>query len=183
VVFLFSSISWVCTALFQCHLAFAFASLQYAFMYGFHILFVTMTMEAFSRQSNNHTIYYEQSWTVLHSILLHCLKNASMGVIISSQAPLTVTSFLIYGRAFPFAIHVSGTSFHQNCKTMNYVVLQISIELCYVNIILPIVSRAHCILKRLRFNLSLGTKAIFYMWWLWIHVELTNHIIYVVILA
>jgi len=68
-------------------------------------------------------------------------------------------------------------------KTMNYVVLQISIELCYVYIILSLVSRAHCILKRLQFNLSLGTKAILYMWWLWIHVELTNHIIYVVILA
>jgi hypothetical protein len=30
-------------------------------MYGFHMLFVTVTMEAFSRQSNNYTIYYEQS--------------------------------------------------------------------------------------------------------------------------
>jgi hypothetical protein len=46
---------------------------------------------------------------------------------------------------------------------MNYVVLQISIELCYVYIILSLVSRAHCILKRLQFNLSLGTKAILYM--------------------
>ncbi len=72
------------------------------------------------------------SWTVLHSMLLHCLKNASMGVIISSQGPLTVIGFLIYGRAFPFAIHVSGTSFHQtarlwitlSCKlALNYVML------------------------------------------------------------
>jgi hypothetical protein len=46
---------------------------------------------------------------------------------------------------------------------MNYIGLQISIELCYVNIILALVSRGRYILKRLQFNLSLGTKVIHYM--------------------